>query len=69
MSESNGRVGSPRSLRAARRNSGGLRNRGLLAGIGLDQAGTDKRLELAYGLRNTRAVPMPVLPEIVEMAG
>ena len=44
--------GHPAVSGAARRNSGGLRIRGLPARIRLDQAGSDKRLKLAYRLRN-----------------
>jgi hypothetical protein len=56
MSESQGGV-TPQSL-GPRGGAPAGRNRGLPARIGLDQADTDKRLELAYGLRNTRAVPI-----------
>ena len=49
-------LGSPRSLRgrAAELRLGEIADS--RPGFGLDQADTDKRLELAYGLRNTRAV-------------
>ncbi len=63
MSESNGH---PAVSGAARRNSGGLRNRGLPARIGLDPADTDKRLECSGTLGQCQ---LPILPEIVEMAG